>query len=267
MFLENKRDAEGIKTTQTGTKPKRFKCEQCIFEVKTQTKLKGHKTIHDVGNVNYVQMKNCDKCGLLVKTTGLLRRHMKTNHGINMTSAPVNQDAVGARSVPNENINQQEQVNRIKCDRCEFRAATKKGLVDHLDKKHSLGAFRYKVCDMVANTQEQLTKHNLTCHWQNDKVRKICQYWQKGQCNFDKKECRFFHPDPPKCRYKSDCEFLPNCKFGRDEKLCRYQENCLNFYCAFVHHNTHFFSKWPKCRSTKYPVISGISPAQMWRPW
>ena len=52
------------------------KCGKCLFEVKDKSQLKGHTTKHEEGNVNYVQMFKCDVCDILIKTVGLLRRHM-----------------------------------------------------------------------------------------------------------------------------------------------------------------------------------------------
>ena len=84
---DNKQKVEPNKR-QTGTKPKIFKCGKCGFEVQTEAKLKGHSTIHEKGNVNYVEMVKCSRCEYVFKTVGLLRRHLKSEHGINFTSIP-----------------------------------------------------------------------------------------------------------------------------------------------------------------------------------
>ena len=115
VLLRNKkqRDSQGKKTTKNGTRPKSLKYEKCLFEVNTATKLKCHKTIHEQGNVNYVEMLKCDRCILLFKTAGLLRRHLKEQHGIQLNPIPDNQD--GARSLSQPEGRNSESA-KIKCD-------------------------------------------------------------------------------------------------------------------------------------------------------
>ena len=255
-FLRNKNAKENVQKP-TGTKPKIFRCNKCLFEVKTETKLEGHNTVHEKGNVNYVPMVNCEKCALLFKTAGLLRRHLKAEHGILKNSLPPNQD----------NAKNFEQ--RIKCDQCEHRAANRNELIEHLDEKHTERKFRCVKCGMRADDQSQLKTHNQICHENKKTLTTVCKFWTQGLCYFDKNDCRFDHPEAPKCRYKSKCTFWPNCKFFHDEKECRFQENCLNANCVFMHHTNSFLAKGHK---THTPNIQSYQefppfPQQMWRPW
>ena len=105
---------------QTGTKPKIFKRGKCCFEVQTEAKLKGNSTIHEKGNVNYVEMVKCSRCEYVFKTAGLLRRHLKSEHGINLTSIPESQD--GAKSLPRQQAENGTETRVINCDRCSFKA-------------------------------------------------------------------------------------------------------------------------------------------------
>ena len=194
VFLRNMRVKEGNQnnrkqnpTNQSGTKPKSFQCERCMFEVKSETKLKGHKTVHEKGNVNFVPMVECERCAVLFKTTGLLRRHLKVEHGINLTSIPDSQD--GARSLPNkEDSATKSRPQRIRCDQCDFMAETKHILIAHLEEKHSKQTCRCKTCGMTADNKAQLNKHIQDCHKPNkdvSRIRRVCRFWQSESCTFD----------------------------------------------------------------------------------
>ena len=273
VFLRNKqaRDTKANKPTQTGARPKIFTCGKCRFEVKTEAKLKGHATVHEEGNVNYVKMLNCDRCPLLFKTMGLLRRHFKTEHGINMQTIPDNQD--GARS---RTQNKEMEDTRIKCDQCDFAATSQHLLIEHLDRKHTNKPSRCNNCGMMADNQKMLIKHMESCQkhsQQKQKVHPVCKFWLKGICNFDKFNCRFSHQGPhqkpPQCRNKSNCVFWPNCKFAHEEKLCRYQENCLNVNCTFVHLTNDFLGEGQNHPAPNIQLYQEFPqfPQQVWRPW
>ena len=75
-------------------------------------------------------MLKCDRCILLFKTAGLLRRHLKEQHGIKLNSIPDNQD--GARSLPQQEGRNSESA-KIKCDQCAFKARGNIELIAHLD--------------------------------------------------------------------------------------------------------------------------------------
>jgi hypothetical protein len=176
---------------------------------------------------------------------GLLRRHFKTEHGINMKTIPENQD--GAKS---HTQNEKEKDTRIKCDQCDFEATSQHLLIEHLDRKHTNKPSRCNICGMMADNQKMLSRHIESCQKQSQqkqKVHPMCKFWQKGIFNYDKFNCRLSHQgphqEPPLCRNKSNCVFRPNCKIAHEEKLCRYQENCLNVNCTFVHLTNDFLAE------------------------
>ena len=105
MYLKNLKD--------TGAKEKKtFKCTVCDFEGVDEKLMRGHMSLHQPGSGNYengiLSHKDgysCNKCGEITKTMGLIRRHMKTKHGINIIPT---ED--GARSLLSQSS------FRIKCD-------------------------------------------------------------------------------------------------------------------------------------------------------
>ena len=112
-------------------------------------------SVHQPGNGNYengiLRHKDgysCNKCGENVKTMGLIRRHMKTIHGINIMPT---ED--GARSIPSQSS------FRIKCDLCNFKAETKDELLKHLDVNHTPPKEKCNICQMVAENKTHLMKH------------------------------------------------------------------------------------------------------------
>ena len=100
VYLRNKK--------VTGTRPKNnLNCTHCNFVAKDETLLRGHMSMHQPGNGNYengiLSYKDgykCNRCGEAAKTMGLIKRHMKTQHNINLTVAPPHID--GARSQQNQ---------------------------------------------------------------------------------------------------------------------------------------------------------------------
>ena len=97
--------------------------------------------------------------------------------------------------------------------------------------------------------------------------REVCRFWQRGTCSyFD--NCKNEHPKPPKCRFGNDCNRWPNCRFGHEEKICRFQENCLNFNCKFSHDSNNFLGNWQKMAAPNINSYQDFPqfPQQMWRP-
>ena len=88
VYSRNKQD--------TGTTPKNnLKCGSCDFTAKDERLLRGHQSLHKPGNGNYengmLSFRDsyvCNRCGETFKTMGLIRRHMKSKHGIQITATP-----------------------------------------------------------------------------------------------------------------------------------------------------------------------------------
>ena len=92
-------------------------------------------------------MVKCEKCALLFKKAGLLRRHLKAEHGIFKNAFPVNQD----------DAKKFEQ--SLKCDQCEHIAATRGELIEHLEEKIAERKFKCAKCGMRAHK-----KHKQLCY-------------------------------------------------------------------------------------------------------
>ena len=215
-------------------------------------------TKHEEGNVNYVEMYKCDKCSILLKNAGLLRRHLKSKHSVQHASLP--ELRTGGQANNAENV-----TNTVKCDHCEHRARTKAHLMEHHKSKHSPKNHKCEECGMSATNQGQLDNHIKACH-SKLKTKKLCKFWMKGYCLYVDASCRFEHAIPPQCRNGNSFRFWPNCRFTHDKVACRFQEQCLKPNCPFVH---HFLAQGPTPRS---PNINSHQefpqfPQQMWRPW
>ena len=146
-------------------------------------------------------------------------------------------------------------------------------MIRHLDTKHTQNEnIRCNICGLKVNNQFQLRRHIQEYHNGAKEAKPICSFWLKRQCQYDQFSCRFSHTEaqPPKCRNKNRCPFLPNCKFGHDQDiLCRYQERCLNERCVYTHLNEHFLGevqKTPAPDLKSYQTFPQV-PHQMWRPW
>ena len=118
--------------------------------------LKGHMTKHKEGNVNYVQMFKCDVCDILIKTVGLLRRHMRCEHGI--------QHVIMQENNPGNKNKTNYVKHSVKCDLCSYKAETKTKLTEHLDNKHTQRNHRCEECGMRADNQDQLNRHIKASH-------------------------------------------------------------------------------------------------------
>ena len=186
---------------------------------------------------------------------GLIRRHMKTQHGIQISAAPPNVD--GAKS-------QEKQL--IKCDRCNYRATTHDDLVKHLDTNHVTKQSRCNICQMVADSNTHLEAHMKQQHsrentrqksqaynqnnqpqnnntgFVNRREKPVCKFWLQGNCSRGP-QCRFAHHETQRntaiCRDGDYCLFWPQCKYAHVE-MCRYQENCFRQNCRFMHGNPNF---------------------------
>ena len=278
VYLRNKND--------TGTKPKnKLKCISCAFEAKDEKLLRGHMSLHRPGNGNYeggvLSYKDgysCNRCSESFKTMGLIKRHMKTKHGITITASPPDVD--GAKSHPKDKV-------WIKCDRCNYKAETKEDLIKHLDAYHVTKQVRCNICQMMADSNAHLKDHMENQHnsrnnrtWRENfhkqkqkptNQKPVCKFWLKGNC-FHGQDCRFSHTNFDNntilCRDGDYCLFWPNCKYTHVE-MCRYQENCLRQNCPFVHGNANFLESGqnmpaPNINSQQdFPPF----PQQHWRPW
>ena len=263
IFLRNRND--------NGARPKQqFKCNVCNFVAKGETLLRGHMSMHqpesgnyENGYLNHKDGYTCNRCGEVVKTMGLIKRHMKAKHNINISSTPPVID--GAQSLPKEGV-------QIKCDRCNFRAETKEQLVKHLDDQHTnQSQVKCNVCKMVAVNQVHLNNHMKTHNNQNEQRQnnnnyrnpgndrsdnnwgqnyqnsgnnqaQICRFWLRGNC-YRGMQCRFEHRTmenaPIMCRDGDYCLFWPRCKYAHGE-MCRFQDRCVRTDCPFMHKNEDF---------------------------
>ena len=220
---------------------------------------------------------------------GLVRRHMKIQHGINITAAPSTQG--GAKRNGEQNV-------LMKCDRCSFKAKTKEELLKHLDANHTNKQERCNICQMVADDKVQLMNHmkshnsqnvfgttrdNYSNNYRNQNMnalnqpgqnqKTVCRFWVRGNCSRGG-ECRFDHPrvqiSPVMCRDGDYCLFWPQCKFTHVEtRMCHYQDRCFRQNCQFIHENPGFLedgSRFPAPNIQSYQEFPQL-PEQMWRPW
>ena len=211
VFLKNKND--------TGTRPKNtLKCCICNFVAKDEILLRGHMSMHHPGNGNYqngvLSFKDgykCNRCGEAFKTMGLIKRHMKVKHNINISPTTPNVD--GATSADEKVV--------IKCDRCDYRAETKEDLVKHLGAEHVNKKAKCTVCQMVADNMDRLNEHMKSHHTNNNK-----SFHQNSRtANFGPRnrqpQNRNVHPNNNNYRRNQFNREKPVCKF-------RLQGNCFN---------------------------------------
>ena len=68
----------------------------------------------------------------------------------------------------------------------------------------------------------------------------ICKWFAQGRCKFGE-QCWNKHdqdrPQPPQCRFKSNCNMWPFCRFGHFEVCINYQD-CRQQNCPLVHPQT-----------------------------
>ena len=185
------------------------------------------------------------------KTFGSLKKHIKSEHGINISPIPESQD--GAKGLdPNK-----ARTPKIKCDRCEFRAETKQILIEHLEEKHTEKEFRCEVCEMNADTIDQLRKHVKLCH--DNKTKQSEKLKIKCLCGFkaNTKEQLKLHVDEKHTRKEFRCEvcemkadnldqlrkhtnyYHMNNKRSNNKEICYFwqQGTCRydDFTCNFQH--------------------------------
>ena len=117
---------------------------KCLFEVTDKS-----EGTHD-------KACKCDVCDILVKTVGLLRRHMRCEHGI--------QHVIMQENNPGNKNKTNYVKHSVKCDLCSYKAETKTKLTEHLDNKHTQRNHRCEECGMRADNQDQLNRHIKASH-------------------------------------------------------------------------------------------------------
>ena len=139
-------------------------CNVCNFIAKNEIQLRGHMTGHP----------SCDSCNSMFKTVGLLRRHMKNEHNINMEA-----------SQPNPETKEQS----IKCDECDFVGKTDIQIRKHKEVRHKTEDLRHKKF-----------------------MKTVCTFWLSGGCTRGE-FCYYAHPDPVNYyNQKKPCFFQNNCR-------------------------------------------------------
>ena len=131
------------------------------------------------------------------------------------------------------------------CDnKCDFRGKSKYQMEKHLKVCHvhnqqrthisnKSGSLECTLCDFRGKSKIQMEKHQMVRHMEKPE----CHFWRRGLCK-QGSQSNFAHPAlPPVCRYGSFCRFWPGCKFSHPE-MCKFQNECANSYCKFVHVNT-----------------------------
>ena len=201
----------------------------------------------------------CKKCEFKCHTMGLLRRHVKQKH----TSYNFEKDG----TAKDENVPKFTDGTRsVKCDQCTFTVDNDVALVRHITEKHTAKAEEKKFpCRFWRRGS---CKKGLDCDFSHEvKIIKPCRYWARGTCSYGS-ECRFAHNSLPECRYGDNCRAWPNCRFQHESSAnsyCRYQENCQDSFCSFVHFLGHFppqldsYQEFPS-----FPTAQGRVPFSQW---
>ena len=249
LFMEQKqrRSSRTSPATEANNHNKRIQCNKCQFVANSDALLKDHVQKH---------AQKCSQCEETFKTKGLLKRHIKVVHGHKNDEEPACTD------VPTVSI---------KCDKCDFQGKSKYQMEKHMKVRHEdnqerthisnkSGSLECTFCDFRGKSRSQMEKHQLVRHMEKPE----CHFWRRGLCR-QGSQCNFAHTAlPPVCRYSSFCLFWPRCKFSHPE-MCKFQNECANSNCNFVHVNTEELAFLWEGRKTNIQQQSQEPP--VWRPW
>ena len=260
-----------------------FKCEVCNWETKTENLLKGHMTKH-------VHIK-CETCNLQLKTMGMYKRHMKTVHHSNedippsdnteklddpeiLTCSVCNFTANNSRHLTNHKLSHHGGHDIIYCTLCDFKSKTQVQHMKHMKtaRGHSPGGseesgiLTCSICNFKASDSRHLMNHKLSQHNGDNLINcSVCGFQSQTHEQYNKHmkvamgHVQKFSVQP--CRFLNSCWRWPNCPYGHEDIPCRYQENCSNLNCPFVHYepfldlNDH--QEFPPLREME----------AVWRPW
>ena len=130
--------------------------------------------------------------------------------------------------------------------------------------------FECSLCDFVTHDKSILSKHIVVA--MGHRINILCRYFINGFCKAGVR-CNFIHKQQSnlnllssayspsysqvvnngynrytrnslfnnqkknvQCRFYDRCYKYPNCNFAHNE-ICKFQQNCQNIYCRFVHLN------------------------------
>ena len=165
-----------------------------------------HKTIH-----HSVCRSECSKCECHSNEKNEMNNHKRTQH--------------------RENI--------LKCMKCNFEAQNEDRLNEHKIKVHDGTPIKCSLCDYRTFSNEILAKHMKVAMGHKKQIE--CRYFKQNLCRYGKM-CRFKHtsveqPNEKKaeqCKFYDKCRRFPKCGNNHNE-ICKYQQNCRNQNCRFVH--------------------------------
>jgi len=196
MQQRDKRFTRTSPVTESEEPSKHFKCNECDYIAKDESNLKGHKSGHK--NV-------CGKCENVLKTAGLLRQHMRSQHTENVTNPHTNQT--------------NSQPITIQCERCDFKAKDRIHLKKHDAVRHAVNyetqcTFWLRGMCIFGN-ECKFSHKSKVCRYEEG-----CGFWPS--CKFDHNPC-FYQEN---C-HKTNCRFqhfsqgnhflgVPNLKSQRD---------------------------------------------------
>ena len=151
-------------------------------------------------------------------------------------------------------------IQNLNCSKCDYTTHKETLLREHWRIHEEPEPYKCDLCDFKGKSKIQMEKHFNVRH----KKAVECYFWRKGQCNKGPK-CLYSHQTKEKvCHNGEFCVYWPKCKFTHPE-ICRFQNECNNRACSYVHVNNNQADFLELGRKMKnYPQHQ---EPPMWRPW
>ena len=232
-----------------------FKCYECDEIFYTKTSAMAHMVNHVKEKESNLQEQEgnrilCTKCGEVFPSNEAKETHMKTHidetvFKCNECDEEFNRKNEFEKHFEKNHKRSNERKMRIRqynCDDCPFQGDNYSELKKHLERSQHRPSEQREICYTCENEFQgyfQLMNHRKIEHPSN----KICRYFKKNSCLFDKNDCWYKHPSEEEVLKQSKQDELP-CKdcdqtFNEQKELrehmklnhvgsvrkCRYYEN------------------------------------------
>ena len=96
----------------------------------------------------------------------------------------------------------------ISCVECDFEAASRSILKDHMNRMHTEPSpFACDMCEFKTVVENNFTLHLQNKHGKNQSGKSVndpCIYWNYGHCRHGDR-CRFAHEEIPACSFQDKC--------------------------------------------------------------